>query len=89
MKSQFAQNRAARWMAHVRQWGESGLAKSRHCRENGLALSTFQYWITKSGPSSGSESALNACVAQKGQALRGTSSSGKSLRVLLTLVLTG
>ena len=39
MKSQFAQNRAARWMAHVRQWRESGLGKTRYCRENGLALS--------------------------------------------------
>jgi hypothetical protein len=34
MKSQFAQNRAARWMAHVQQWRESGLAKTRYCREN-------------------------------------------------------
>jgi hypothetical protein len=25
MKSQFAQNRATRWMAHVQQWWESGL----------------------------------------------------------------
>ena len=57
MKSQFAQNRAARWMAHVQQWRESGLGKTRYCRENGLALSTFQYWVTKSGPSSGGESA--------------------------------
>jgi hypothetical protein len=57
MKSQFAQNRAARWMAHVRRWQESGLGKTRYCRENGLALSTFQYWITKSRPSFGSESA--------------------------------
>ena len=64
MKSQFAQNRAARWMAHVQQWRESGLAKSRYCRENGLALSTFQYWITKSRPSSGGESAaISALVA--------------------------
>jgi hypothetical protein len=55
MKSQFAQNRATRWMAHVQQWRESGLAKSRYCCENGLALSTFQYWITKSRPSSGGE----------------------------------
>jgi hypothetical protein len=59
MKSQFAKNRAARWMARVQQWQwrESGLAKTRYCRENGLALSTFQYWITKSRPSSGGESA--------------------------------
>ena len=64
MKSQFAQNRAARWMAHVQQWRESGLAKTRYCRENGLALSTFQYWITKSRPSSGSETvSIPALVA--------------------------
>ena len=57
MKFQFAQNRAAHWMAHVQQWRESGLAKTRYCRKNGLALSTFQYWITKSRLSSGSEPA--------------------------------
>ena len=64
MKSQFAQNHAARWMAHVRQWRESGLGKTRYCRENGLALSTFQYWITKSRSSSGGEStSIPALVA--------------------------
>ena len=56
MKSQFAQNLATRWMAHVQQWWESGLGKTKYCRENSLALSTFQYWITKSRPSSGGES---------------------------------
>ena len=45
MKSQFAQNRAARWMAHVQQWRESGLAKTRYCRENGLALSVNRHAI--------------------------------------------
>ena len=64
MKSQFAQNRAVRWMAQVQQWRESGLGKTRYCRENGLALSTFQYWISKSQPSSDSESAsIPALVA--------------------------
>ena len=38
MKSQFAQNRAARWMAHFQQWRESGLAKTRYCREKLLGF---------------------------------------------------
>jgi len=56
MKSQFAQTRADRWIAHVQQWRKSCLGKTKYCREHGLALSTFQYWLTKTRPSSGGES---------------------------------
>ncbi|WP_143890833.1 IS66 family insertion sequence element accessory protein TnpA [Desulfomicrobium baculatum] len=69
MKSQFAQNRSARWMAHVQQWREIALGKTRYCRENGLALITFQYWIAKSQPSSGCESTAEL-LTLAGQPLR-------------------
>lgn len=35
------------WQNHFKEWQESGLSKRRYCLDNGLAISTFSYWIRK------------------------------------------
>ena len=48
MKSHIRQNRAARWLAHVEQWRDSGMSKSAYCTAHGLNFSSFRYWLRKS-----------------------------------------
>lgn len=48
MKSSIRQNRAARWLAHVEQWRQSGMSKAAYCAAHGLNFSSFRYWLCKS-----------------------------------------
>ena len=48
MKSRIRQTRAARWLAHVAQWRQSGMSKAAYCIAHGLNFSSFRYWLRKS-----------------------------------------
>jgi hypothetical protein len=48
MKSRIRQDRAARWLAHVEQWRQSGMSKVAYCTAHGLNFSSFRYWLRKS-----------------------------------------
>ena len=36
------------WLAHVTQWGASGLTRSSYCTNNNLKLHSLIYWIKRS-----------------------------------------
>lgn len=42
----------------IEQWRESGLPKSKFCREHQLSLHQFNYWIKKQNRESASESSI-------------------------------
>lgn len=37
--------------SEVRNWRESDLTKKEYCRQQGIKLSTFGYWVTRSNAS--------------------------------------
>ena len=39
------------WHEHIKAWKQSGLSQANFCKVRSLALSTFQYWRRKIGPS--------------------------------------
>lgn len=48
----FSKSRTAnqeQWAQLIEQYQESGLTQENFCIENGLALSTFRYWLRKIG----------------------------------------
>lgn len=48
MNAHIRQKRAARWLAHVEQWWQSGMSKAAYCAAHGLNYSSFCYWLRKS-----------------------------------------
>ena len=46
------------WLAHIKQWEESGLNQKTYCTQSGLNLNSFTYWRGK----------LLSSVEQKGKA---------------------
>jgi hypothetical protein len=62
MKSRIRQNRAARWLAHVEQWRQSGMSKAAYCTAHGLNFSSFRYWLRKSQSASVDVTALPPAI---------------------------
>lgn len=38
-------NKQAHWQSHLDAWRQSGLSQASYCKQHGLSLSSFGYWL--------------------------------------------
>lgn len=62
MKSHIGQKRAAWWLTHVAQWRQSDMSKAGYCTKHSLNLSSFRYWLRKSGTAITDAPAVSAAI---------------------------
>lgn len=57
-------NKQTYWQAHLDAWRQSGLSQVSYCKQHGLSLSSFGYWLHRRGGSVESAAAVPIMVTQ-------------------------
>jgi hypothetical protein len=57
-------NKQTYWQTHLDAWRQSGLSQAGYCKQHGLSLSSFGYWLHRRTESTPPPAALPILVAK-------------------------
>lgn len=75
------------WLSLIQSWQDSHLSRKEFCKQHGVALSAFQYWLGKARKDAAAVEGDGHATGFVPVSVKGTSSVSNIRSVLLELVL--